>query len=278
MKFIPSKQLLLTFLLIKAGVSEKELNNKETREFIYSFIDKHGGREAVISEVSKTHYKTSPSPKKQAPAAPQPFKVPPPSIKPPSPPVNASHSRLNLQRETPKVPVSSIPPPPPMILSPPARNGVPPPPPMGSIPVAPSINHSAPPPPPLPVPESRNEGQAEPALPVPPPLPSHPNHRNDLMNAIREGQKLKPASETERARSPSFSSDPKSDLLGQIRAGKELKHVERSESPVPVKEITPDGIAGALARALQERSRVIHSDSESDQNDHEIDDWDDWEE
>ena len=96
------------------------------------------------------------------------------------------------------------------------------------------------------------------------------------MSAIRDGQQLKPVTETERIRSPSFSGDPKSDLLEQIRAGKELKHVEKSESPV-VKELTPDGIAGALARALQDRSRVIHSDSESDQDQREDDEWDDWE-
>ena len=38
-----------------------------------------------------------------------------------------------------------------------------------------------------------------------------------------------------------------------------------------------DGMAGALARALQERSRVIHSDSDSsaDDDEEEDDDWDD---
>ena len=37
----------------KAGVSEKELADKETREFIYDFIDKHGGVEAALKEVER---------------------------------------------------------------------------------------------------------------------------------------------------------------------------------------------------------------------------------
>lgn len=94
------------------------------------------------------------------------------------------------------------------------------------------------------------------------------------MNAIREGQKLKTVEEVTRRIS---NSDPKSDLLEQIRAGKELKHVEKSEESAS-KEVTPEGIAGALARALQERNRVIHSDSDRSDRENEDDDWDDcWE-
>ena len=37
----------------KAGVSEKELADKETRDFIYDFIDKHGGVEAALKEVEQ---------------------------------------------------------------------------------------------------------------------------------------------------------------------------------------------------------------------------------
>ena len=35
----------------KAGVSERELQDKDTRDFIYDFIDKHGGIEAALLEV-----------------------------------------------------------------------------------------------------------------------------------------------------------------------------------------------------------------------------------
>ena len=35
----------------KAGVDEKALQDKDTRDFIYDFIDKHGGVEAALREV-----------------------------------------------------------------------------------------------------------------------------------------------------------------------------------------------------------------------------------
>ena len=97
------------------------------------------------------------------------------------------------------------------------------------------------------------------------------------MNAIREGAKLKHVAptEAERPRAPSVH-DPRNDLLDQIRAGKDLKPVEKTTSAAPAKTDGLEGIAGALARALQERSRVIHSDSEeSGQDEDEDDDWDD---
>ena len=36
----------------KAGVDKRVLQDKDTREFIYDFIDKHGGVEAAIREVN----------------------------------------------------------------------------------------------------------------------------------------------------------------------------------------------------------------------------------
>ena len=36
----------------KAGVDEKALQDKDTRDFIYDFIDKHGGVEAALREVN----------------------------------------------------------------------------------------------------------------------------------------------------------------------------------------------------------------------------------
>ena len=35
----------------KAGVGDRELQDKDTREFIYDFIDKHGGLEAALQEI-----------------------------------------------------------------------------------------------------------------------------------------------------------------------------------------------------------------------------------
>ena len=52
--------------------------------------------------------------------------------------------------------------------------------------------------------------------------------------------------------------------------------VEKKANPVAVSDDVMEGMAGALARALEERCRVIHSDSdESGQDQDEDDDWDD---
>ena len=40
----------------KAGVDEKALQDKDTRDFIYDFIDKHGGVEAALREVYTSQF------------------------------------------------------------------------------------------------------------------------------------------------------------------------------------------------------------------------------
>ena len=76
------------------------------------------------------------------------------------------------------------------------------------------------------------------------------------------------------------ATDSRSDLLGQIRAGVALKSVENApnKGSAPPSEDGMAGMAGALSRALMERSKAIHSDSESEDDDaeDEDDDWDDW--
>ena len=75
---------------------------------------------------------------------------------------------------------------------------------------------------------------------------------------------------------PKVVADSRNDLLGQIRAGIELKPVEcQSKRNSQSSEDIMAGMAGALSRALIERSRVIHSDSDSSCGDDEDDDWDD---
>lgn len=39
--------------IFQAGVSDKQLRDKETRDFIYDFINKHGGMNAVESDVQE---------------------------------------------------------------------------------------------------------------------------------------------------------------------------------------------------------------------------------
>lgn len=98
------------------------------------------------------------------------------------------------------------------------------------------------------------------------------------MDAIKEGHKLKsvPTDAESANRGVAKSQDSRNDLLDQIRAGKELKPVEKKANTAPTTDDIMDGMAGALARALEERCRVIHSDSDdSGQEQDDDDDWDD---
>lgn len=98
------------------------------------------------------------------------------------------------------------------------------------------------------------------------------------MESIRSGSKLKPvaAQEVAASRPKPPVNDTRHDLLSEIRGGKELKPVEVNKNqPPPATDESLDGLAGALARALENRFNVIHSDSdESGQEDDEDDDWD----
>lgn len=75
---------------------------------------------------------------------------------------------------------------------------------------------------------------------------------------------------------PNSADGTRGDLLSQIRQGIELKSVASQPKAAP-SPIMQDSLAGALTRALAERSRVIHSDSDSDNSTSETsgDDWDD---
>ncbi|KAG8234185.1 hypothetical protein J437_LFUL007345 [Ladona fulva] len=177
-----------------AGVSESQLQDRETREFIYDFINRHGGLDAVKGDIHAT-----PSP----PSGPPPMPTP----KPP-PPVPARYvSAPNTSRTTP-------PPPPPQQPPPPIRTGPlppPPPPPIRTLPKAESSPSSgarqtssgsspavAPPPPPPPPPPP-----LEPPMPPPPPpppvdgasgngsLPPLSDAHSTLMDAIKTGKTLK---------------------------------------------------------------------------------------
>lgn len=55
----------------KAGVSQMQLQDRDTREFIYDFICRNGGREAAVQQVKQT------STTKLAPAPPSPVTGPP---------------------------------------------------------------------------------------------------------------------------------------------------------------------------------------------------------
>ncbi|KAF5298335.1 hypothetical protein FQR65_LT01113 [Abscondita terminalis] len=214
----------------KAGISEKQLQDKGTREFIYNFINHHGGREAIQETVRET--------KKPAPAPPSP--IPGPPVPPrsshtrvaPAPPQNSSHSPRPITTTK-----NAPPPPQPPVVAPP--------PPPGMAPPLP------PPPPPC----------------MPPPTESTVSRPQKdmvsaLMDNIREGTVLKSV-EIEKKTSVDTGRD---DLLEEIRKGIQLK----PSNERPVKPVSPSSepagrgdLASALARALADRNRVIHSEDDS---------------
>lgn len=83
----------------KAGVSEKELQDKETRDFIYDFIDKHGGIEAAMQEVDKRENISSSS----ATPTPSYSLAPPPPAPPPRQSSMVSSSRPAAASKIPSV-------------------------------------------------------------------------------------------------------------------------------------------------------------------------------
>ncbi|XP_028158926.1 wiskott-Aldrich syndrome protein-like [Ostrinia furnacalis] len=230
----------------KAGVSETQLQDHATRQFIYNFINTHGGLDAVKEELHENH-----KPSKATPMPP-----PPPTPAPPAPPVPSRSPAPH-----PPAPPSRAPPPPP-------ARGVPPPPPTS----APPPPRTAPPPRPLqPPPPAMPAG----APPPPPPAPGALDPRAALMESIRSGNKsLKPV---EVSAKPPVVEDSRSNLLSEIRQGVELRAVSRSTSNTASdsSRACGDGLAGALARALQERNRAIHSDSDSDSDETSDGEWDD---
>ncbi|CAG5053828.1 unnamed protein product [Parnassius apollo] len=139
--------------------------------------------------------------------------------------------------------------------------GVPPPPPPPPPP-------GAPPPPPAP---------AAPPAPPPPPPPAAPpqDSRAALMESIRSGNKnLK---HVEVGSKTSLNEDNRSNLLSEIRQGVELRSVSRSTSSSGERaraEAPACGLAGALARALQERNRAIHSSDSEDSDATSDGEWD----
>lgn len=45
----------------KAGISEKQLQDRDTKEFIYDFINKHGGREAIEESTNRHSARKAPA-------------------------------------------------------------------------------------------------------------------------------------------------------------------------------------------------------------------------
>jgi len=263
---------LLTFLQ-SAGVTQDQLNDKSTVKFIYDFLDQHGGREKALAEIENppplppvppvatvNSYNNHKSNGSHLPSHKGASTVPPP---PPVPP--PVHSYSGHKAMAPLAP--SVPPPPP-----------PPPPPMStmSVPISPIVPPPPPPPPPPP-----SLGQSAPPIVSNNVLASRGDSHSALMEQIRKGSTLNHVEPTEMTSHTQLNSnggeDIRGQLMNQIRSGVNLKKVEpNANKPEPSKTPT-GGLAGALARALQERSRALNqTDDSSDSNSNSSDDeWED---
>ncbi|EDV94712.1 GH18083 [Drosophila grimshawi] len=277
---------MLTKFFAKAGVSETQLNDRDTRAFIYDFIQSNNVLASVKQEEIESPTESEPAPTTHMPP-PVPSRHPHHSTNgnqrsaPPPPPAR--------QQPTPMATVATRAPPPPS-RPPPINMAPPPPPPSAVCPPA-----AAPPPPPPPAPPA----VAPPPPPPPPPMPvaempiipatqataqaskaqapsAEPDARNALMDAIRKGKPLK---SVEPVSTSSSSSDPRNDLLGQIRGGFALKPVsERVLSDQAMEGRTAqksDALADALNAALKARAAVIQSDDEEEGTSSDNDEWSD---
>ncbi|XP_070559703.1 actin nucleation-promoting factor WASL-like isoform X2 [Ptychodera flava] len=284
------------------GISESQLKDKETSKFIYDFIESQGGVEAIKRDQERLRSQKSappppppqgrggpppPPPPSHSRGGPPPPPPPPGRGGPPPPPPSRgaappAPARMNGAPPPPppsRGPMQPPPPPPPGM----GRPGPPPPPPpsmMGSAPPPPPPT-GAPPPPPPPGPPPPPMGGAP---PPPPPMSSSSESmssmssgpsRGALLDQIHMGTTLKKVDQNEPR--PAASTDSRGDLLSAIRQGIQLKTVEQDDRP----ELTPEpqGIAGALAKALAQRSNAIHSSDDDDEDDDDFDDddeeWDD---
>uniref|UniRef100_A0A8R1XZS7 WH1 domain-containing protein n=1 Tax=Onchocerca volvulus TaxID=6282 RepID=A0A8R1XZS7_ONCVO len=197
---------------------------------------------------------------------------PPASSKPPARPLPQPPSAVN---GTPTYRPNDVPPPPPP--PPPSSNST------CSVPMAPlpsSISTTSsltPPPPPPPPPPLTYASSTVPPPPPPPPL-SHTSPpssdggggKASLLSEIQAGVTLKQV--ITNTNHDSNSTDARDEMMAQIRQGASLKPVDKEE--VENRKSIPNatdvaGIAGALARALEERRRNMRNSDESESEEEE---------
>ena len=301
-------------LFDSAGVTEGQLQDEDTSQFIYNFIEQNGGIEKATEELERSrHSKASPptdahqvpSPRPRTasnPPTPRQRPARPPPIPPPQP-----------TRSAPPPPPSTVPPPPPLSLIPrppgatpvsrrdltaiPAQPPTPPPPPppppgIAPAPPPPLSNVSAPPPPPPPPPPVGSPpAPPPPELDFPPPPPSamagvssteSPQQppsgggRGGLLDQIHAGMKLKKVTESTGSESDNGGNGgSRSDLLSEIQKGRSLRSVADGDRPSS-DPAQFQGIAGALAAALADRGKHIQvEDSDGDDSEFDDEEWED---
>ncbi|CAI5447153.1 unnamed protein product [Caenorhabditis angaria] len=269
-------------ILQAAGLETNNLN-EDDKKFVKKFIaknyDKYVSISAPLPETPKI-------PRGIAPAFPssQPYSAPPA----PPPPARVESHGLAPARP---------PPPPPMLNA--ARRPLP------QAPIDQSRPHCVPPPPPPPPPASSSSSSVPPPPPPPmpaggiggippaPPLPATGGSatlaalpapqagRSNLLAEIQAGKQLRSVAASSSPNSnTNQSGDARGDVMAQIRQGAQLKHVDAAVEQERRKSTQGSaagmgGLAGALAKALEERRMNMGIDDSSDEEEDE-DDKNEW--
>ncbi|GMT23394.1 hypothetical protein PFISCL1PPCAC_14691 [Pristionchus fissidentatus] len=255
--------------ILKAAGHDPSQMNKKTIKFVYDFIEKYQevGPDGQIvnggSALPPHHSSWGSSSSRPSPSISSPLPPPPPSrigsqtpsippSRPPPPPPSSS-------RPLPSRPINGPPIPPPSIHTSPSAPPPPPPPPSSLPPIA----TSAPPPPPPPPPPVM--GGPPPSGGPPPPTASSGPPRNNLLAEIQAGKTLKSVGDQMERKS---NGDSRDDVMNQIRLGTTLKHVDANEKEKRKSSGVEGvgGLAGALARALEERRMNMGMDDDDDED------------
>ncbi|XP_034484996.1 neural Wiskott-Aldrich syndrome protein isoform X2 [Drosophila innubila] len=257
---------MLTRFFAKAGVSESQLNDRETREFIYDFIQVNNVlasvKEETKSPTEPTRHMPPPVPSRQiqhsqngnqisAPPLP-PARQPPPPVPTTAP--GASRAPAPPSRPP---PIITAPPPPPPTVCPPSAAPPPPPPP------PPAVAPPPPPPPPMPTAEmpivAATHAPTQASKEAPPQVET--SSRNAFLDEIQKGITLRSV-ETNSTGTGTDTGDLRDNLLGQIREGCTLKPVSDRILDEPRRGNTDD-LADDLRKALARRFPAFqHSDDE----------------
>lgn len=244
--------------LLKAAGENPDRMTKDELDFTYRFLNQYQKAPAPEMPPPVVQHQA------QRPGYPQTAAPPPP-----------------LRRDA-SMPAKAIPPQrPPSMVRPPAR-------PLPQAPSVPGMSAEAyrpsemPPPPPAAIKEEGPAAAAPPAVcaaapppPPPPPMeaPAAAGARGDLLSEIRAGGALKPAGAPAAPAASAGSS--RDDVMAQIRQGATLKPVDKTaletkKTTTPLEDV--GGIAGALARALEERRKNMRDSEESEEEEEEAND------
>ncbi|KAH3865289.1 hypothetical protein DPMN_028328 [Dreissena polymorpha] len=233
-------------LFEQIGIEQSQVD-EETIDFIYDFVEKQGGIDALRKEMAQQKCTPPPTPRRVPQhagpeVAPQP--LPPPSDRPQMAPQTLSPSGARtpsiLNRHGAPLPPTKVPaaPPPP----PPDRHAAP----------APSPGVKAPPPAP------------------PSPLPINAMPSNPGLSENHKGAALKPV-EPGAGAGVKQGGYAMENLLGSIRKGTTLRPVKVDNSP-PAAAEPKGGIVGALEAALAWRKNVMQDSDDDDEGSDDIDD------